>query len=150
MGENFGPETSAKYNSFLHYLRTYYFGTRDFSFIKNDLFSHVIEGDLDTTNNTSETLNNKLNKRLVGGFQSLSNMARAIYENKYNLINEKHTVLSKNRLRKRDKRTIDRFERITSVLSEYNDKSHSDQCSVLIETLSTLGSPLSFEINEES
>ena len=36
--------------------------------------------------------------------------------------------------------TLDRFERITSIIDEYNDKSYSDQCSELITTLTAIGS----------
>ena len=35
---------------------------------------------------------------------------------------------------------LDRFERITSIIDEYNDKSYSDQCSELITTLTAIGS----------
>ena len=80
-----------------------YFENRAYSFLQNDLYTDILIGDCDTTNTSLEAINAKFNKGIVGGFQSPGTIARAIFNFKYNYINEKYCKLTHDRMNKRQK-----------------------------------------------
>ena len=43
-------------------------------------------------------------------------------------------------MRKREKNTLRRFDQISTIIDDFDQKTYSDQCSELINTLTAIGS----------
>ena len=64
-------------------------------------FNDILSGEVDTTNNCSETVNRKFNHEIKLGFKSFKKVAISIYNNKKNYLDKMHETVKKNRFRKR-------------------------------------------------
>ena len=98
----------------------------------------MLSGDMDGTNNTSETINKALKAYFTTGKKTRNTVLRAIFEFKY----QHHRTLTKRLAnpRKRSGSLIKKYDDIINVLLHYNTLTYEVQKNHLIRILELLGS----------
>ena len=92
---------------------------------------------MDGTNNASESINRSLKKFSSCGAKSLKTVFRSIYNFK---IDNSKRMLCATIQRKRPKKTVEKFDKINEILSEFDNLQPDLQISSLCSTLERLGS----------
>ena len=107
-----------KYRCFLNYIFRYYL-TEDHKYgvLHQDHFTDMFNGDMDGTNNTSETINRGLKKFSNHGKKTLISVFRTIYNFKADC-NKKMLHKVKN-MRKRNAKTTAKHDSIMQHLREF-------------------------------
>ena len=129
---------SSKYQEFLGYMFRFYL-TEDhkYGILHKDHFTDIQNGDMDGTNNASESINRSLKKFSSCGAKSLKTVFRSIYNFK---IDNSKRMLCATIQRKRPEKTIEKFDKINEILSEFDNLQPDLQISSLCSTLERLGS----------
>ena len=78
----------------------------------------MLNGDLDGTNNTSETINRSLKKFSSCGAKNLNSVFRTIYSSKFDY--NKH-IANKVKMRKRKTATSLKYSKIVEIFSEFEN-----------------------------
>ena len=112
---------NSKYQEFLTYMFRYYLTDHHKDgILYQDHFNDIQSGDMGRTNNSSKSINRGLKKFTTCGAKSLNTVFRSIYnfKTKYN-----KRMLCAKRKKKRNAKTIDKFNQIKDILSEFSDES---------------------------
>ena len=102
-----------------------------------DHFTDIRNGDMDGTNNSSECINRSLKKFTSCGAKSLNTVFRSIYNFK---VDQNKRMMCATRKKKRNGKTIEKFNRIKDILSDFDTLSPDEHISSLCTTLERLGS----------
>ena len=92
---------------------------------------------MEGTNNSSESINRSLKKFTTCGAKSLNTVFRSIYNFK---VDQNKRMLCATRKKKRNAKTIEKFNRIKEILSEFDTFTPDEQITSLCATLERLGS----------
>ena len=126
------------YSSFLNYLFGYYFtADHKYGIMNQDHFTDMLNGDMDGTNNTSETINRGLKKFSSCGAKNLKSVFRTIYNFKFDC---NKRIANKVKMRKRKTATSVKYSKILEILSEFENMSADEHIINLCTTLERLGS----------
>ena len=131
------------YDSFISYLRIYYFtDTNKHSFINWDFNSQILDtGNVDVTNNTAEALNSKFNSITGSRYQTYHSLLSMISDYKKDFFeNVTLSQIRDNKLRTRPKSLIRKYEVITEYLYEYEDMTTPEKLEFLLPLLTALHS----------
>ena len=102
-----------------------------YGILHQDHFTDIQNGDMDGTNNASESINRSLKKFSSCGAKSLKTVFRSIYNFK---IDNSKRMLCATIQRKRPKKTIEKFDKINEILSEFDNLQADMQLSSLCAT----------------
>ena len=129
---------NSKYEEFLNYMFRYYLTeNHKYGILYQDHFTDIQNGDMDGTNNSSESINRSLKKFTTCGSKSLNTVFRSIYNFK---VDQNKRMLCATRKKKRNAKTIEKFNRIKEILSEFDTFTTDEQITSLCATLERLGS----------
>ena len=91
-------------------------------------FDDILDfNDHDTTNNGSESVNSRLNRRILAGKKSFKKVCKVIYANKGGYLGEYEARVVRNRLRQRPPALRKRMDKRYDIMQEYSTLSIDDQ-----------------------
>ena len=103
--KNFSNAIKNKAEKFITWLRDNYLSPTPANVHKRpenwNYFYDILDGQMDTTNNCSESINSRFNKRITSGNKSFKSAAMALHKHKSHYVNEYEARVVKNRLRQR-------------------------------------------------